>query len=90
MAWKIEYLRSARKTLEKMDRHTRFKLHAYLEKKIAKLNNPRQTGSALKGSEFEGLWRYRMGDYRIICDIRDNELVILTVKIGHRKSIYED
>ena len=51
------------------------------------MQNPRATGKALQG-EFSGLWRYRVGDYRLICEIRENELVILVLEIGHRKNIY--
>lgn len=51
-------------------------------------NNPRSEGKALKGI-FKGLWRYRVGDYRIICDIRDDSLTVIAIKIGHRKAIYQ-
>ncbi|EGP58991.1 hypothetical protein Agau_C102033 [Agrobacterium tumefaciens F2] len=52
------------------------------------LDDPRQTGSALQGSELGNFWRYRVGDYRIICDIQDHKLVVLVVEIGHRREIY--
>lgn len=50
--------------------------------------NPRSSGKALQG-EFKGLWRYRIGDYRVICQIKDKELVILVIDLAHRKDIYK-
>lgn len=90
MSRTIEYVKSAKKSLEKTDYKAKMLLRSYLETKLANLSNPREIGSALKGIKFQGLWRYRMGDYRIVCEIRDKELVIVAIKIGHRKSIYED
>ena len=90
MSWNIKYLSPAIKDLKKIDRQMQKRLRSYLEDRIAKLNDPRDAGIALKGRKLEGLWRYRLGDYRIICDFEENELVILALKIGHRKSIYED
>ena len=55
---------------------------------MAKLDDPRQLGKPLKGQHSE-LWRYRVGDYRVVCDLRDEVLVVLVVRIGHRKEVYE-
>ncbi len=90
MTWKIEYLASLKKDIKKLDQQTKKRLRAYLEERIAKLDNPRDVGSALKGSKLCEFWRYRVGDYRIICEIKDNALIILAIKIGHRKEIYLD
>lgn len=90
MPWKIKYLPPAVKDLKKIDCQMKKRLRSYLEDRIAKLDDPRDAGTALKGRRLEGLWRYRLGDYRIICDFKENELVILALKIGHRKSVYED
>jgi mRNA interferase RelE/StbE len=59
-----------------------------LKERVAKLENPRSIGKALQGSSFGELWRYRVGDFRIICKIEDNRLVVLIIRIGHRKEIY--
>ena len=58
-----------------------------MDERIAVLENPRNNGKALTG-QLGGLWRYRVGDYRIICDIKDEELYVLVVKIGNRRDVY--
>ncbi|RCW83641.1 type II toxin-antitoxin system RelE family toxin [Phyllobacterium bourgognense] len=88
MAWSIEYDRLARKSIEKLDLQTRIRIYKYLNDRIANLADPRQTGKALQGSELGNLWRYRVGDYRVLCDLQDHRLVVLVVEIGHRREIY--
>jgi mRNA interferase RelE/StbE len=56
--------------------------------RLAALDDPRQLGAALQGDRLRQYWRYRVGDFRIICDIQDNRLVILVIEIGHRRQIY--
>lgn len=90
MIWKIEYLKSVLKDLKNIDPQIRRRLRSYLEMRIAEIDNPREIGSALKGSKLGEFWRYRVGDYRIICEIKDSALIILAIKIGHSKSIYDD
>lgn len=89
MAWTIRIEASAEKELGKLDKPVARKLRDFLEKRVAKLENPRSIGESLKGSRFGELWRYRAGDYRIICQIRDAELIVLALRIGHRKDIYK-
>ena len=60
----------------------------YLRDTIAPMENPRALGSALQGSRFAGLWRYRVGDYRIVCQIEDDRVVALVLGVGHRGSVY--
>jgi mRNA interferase RelE/StbE len=88
MAWRIEYDISVRKSVEKLDRQTRQRIHDFLQNRVAKLDDPRQNGKALKGSTLGSFWRYRVGDYRIICDIQDRKLVVLVIEIGHRRDVY--
>ncbi|MDZ7662781.1 type II toxin-antitoxin system RelE/ParE family toxin [Thiohalophilus sp.] len=87
MTWRIKYARSVQKSVKKLNPRVRQRLRDYLENRIAQLADPRQIGKPLKGHHSE-LWRYRVGDYRIICEIQDNSLVVLVVRIGHRKEIY--
>lgn len=87
MTWVIEYLQSARKTVEKIDPQTRRRIRDYLEYRVAELDDPRKLGKSLKGRLSE-LWRYRIGDYRVVCELRDKDLVVLVVRIGHRKEVY--
>jgi mRNA interferase RelE/StbE len=89
LAWTVEFLASAKKSLKKLDRPWQKAILDYLENEIAVLDDPRSRGKALTG-EKRGLWRYRVGDYRIICDIEDSRVTILAVAIGHRREVYDD
>ena len=88
MAWTINYADSAKQQLRKLDKQTAKTILDYLEQRIAILENPRNSGKALTGP-LGGLWRYRIMDYRIICEIQDRALCILVVTIGNRKSVYK-
>ena len=85
MSWTVKYLGNAQKYLKKTDKNIRDRLREAIESKIAELDDPRSLGRALKG---EHLWRYRVGEYRVIVEIRDDELLILVITIGHRKDVY--
>ncbi|MFZ2446441.1 MAG: type II toxin-antitoxin system RelE/ParE family toxin [Syntrophobacteraceae bacterium] len=87
MAWRIDYTDSARLQLRKLDRRTARRILDYMDERIAPLEDPRGAGKALAGPLGE-LWRYRVGDYRIICDIRDGALLVLVVRIGKRSDVY--
>ena len=86
MAWEVRVSDSAAKELKKLGKSNASKILIYL-RKIESRDNPRDLGKALKGNLKE-LWRYRVGDYRIICEINDGELIVLALKVGHRKNIY--
>lgn len=86
--WTISYRKSTRKFVERLDPVQRGRIYRFLEERVANLENARSIGKALHGPDFEDRWRYRVGDYRIICEIRDRELVVLVIEIGHRSSIY--
>lgn len=64
------------------------RLTAFLRERVAPLENPRSLGEALTGSHLGQFWRYRVGDYRIVCDIQDRQVVVLVLKIGHRREVY--
>lgn len=88
MAWTLEYARSARKVVEKLDPETRRRIRDFIEHRIAVLDNPREIGKPLKGP-LSTLWSYRLGDYRVICELQDKRLVILVVAIGNRRDVYK-
>ena len=73
---------------KKLDTYTKRLLKAWIEKNLVGCTDPRAHGKALT-SNLKGLWRYRVGDYRLICEIDDNRLVILALDVGHRREIYE-
>lgn len=88
MAWRIEFDRAAVKELERLDRAVSARIVAFLRQRVAPLADPRALGEPLRGPELGRFWKYRVGDYRIICDIRKRVLMILVVRVGHRSDVY--
>lgn len=88
MPWKIEFADSAARQLRKLDRQTALRLTRYLRKRVSGARDPRSLGAALKGDELGQFWKYRVGDYRLIAEIKDKELRILIVRLGHRRDVY--
>ena len=76
------------KSFKKLDKYTQKMVKSWIIKNLENTENPRQHGKQLSGQLGE-YWRYRIGDYRLICHINDNELIILAIEIGHRKDIYK-
>ena len=87
LAWKVEYTRAARSELRKLDRTVAQRIVDYMRKRVADSGNPRQLGTALSGP-FQGLWRYRVGGYRVICDIQDDVMRVLVVRVARRDTAY--
>lgn len=87
MAWTINYTDSALKMLHKLDRQQAKRILDFMDERIAVLDDPRTHGKALMGT-LGALWRYRVGDYRLICDLQDNVLCVFVLKIGNRKDVY--
>ena len=87
MAWKIEFERAAQKELEKLDRLVARRILKFLYQRVGKLDDPRKIGERLQGTLSE-FWKYRVGDYRLICSLEDDRLVVLVLRIGHRREIY--
>lgn len=75
------------KMFNKLDSYIRKFLRAWIEKNLVGCIDPRALGKALVG-DHKGKWRYRIGDYRLVCEINDDELVILAITVGHRSSVY--
>jgi len=89
LAWTIELTASAVRHLEKLDKAVERRIWKFLHERIALLENPRTLGKALRGETLGEFWRYRVGDYRLITSIEDDRLVVLVIKIGHRREIYQ-
>lgn len=87
MAWRVEISRPAVRQIIKLDRRTQAEIVRYLRERVQEAANPRDFGKPLRG-EKKGLWRYRVGDYRIICDIRDVKKTVVVLALGHRKGVY--
>lgn len=86
MDWRIEFTRNADKAMRKLDKGVAARVFDELDE-IAKLEDPRSMGKGLTENK-SGLWRYRVGDYRIVADIEDDVLVILVVDVDHRSKVY--
>jgi mRNA interferase RelE/StbE len=85
--WTIEIKHTAEKQIQKLDRKAQELIVQFLRERVAPADNPRQWGKPLHG-EKRGLWRYRVGDYRLICDIQDERITVLILTVGHRKDVY--
>ena len=88
MSYKVIFTDKAKKQLKKLDKHISSLIIGWLEKNIEGCENPRVHGKGLVENK-SGQWRYRIGDYRVICEIKDKEVIVLVLEIGHRKEIYE-
>jgi mRNA interferase RelE/StbE len=88
LAWRIKPTRRFDRELARLDRPIQRKILAYLESRVAIAENPRAFGKAL-GYDLAGFWRYRIGDYRIVCKIEEDQLVIVAVSVGHRSIVYD-
>ncbi len=88
MTWNVEWDDAAVKELRKLDRQAQQDILHYFRERIATENDPRRFGKPLS-RELAGLWRYRIRNYRMMCHIEDNDLVVLVLRVGHRKDVYE-
>ena len=87
MRYSVVYTKQAEKALRKLDKQTQAIIYGWIGKNLVGCENPRQHGKGLTANR-SGQWRYRVGDYRILAEIRDNEILILVLNIGHRSDIY--
>ncbi|MGL6064653.1 MAG: type II toxin-antitoxin system RelE family toxin [Fusobacteriaceae bacterium] len=87
MKYQVKLRESVVKQLKKMDKSIAALIMGYIEKNILNCNNPRAFGKGLVENH-KGKWRYRIGDYRILCEIKDEIVVVIVIAIGHRKDIY--
>lgn len=88
MSYEIRYTPQFAKDIKKLDKHTAKLIKAWIDKNLVGCEDPRAFGKGLIENR-SGQWRYRIGDYRLICHIEDNEMVILALAIGHRRDIYK-
>ena len=85
--WRIEITRTATRQITKLDRAAQKSIQLFLRERLMSAEDPRRWGKALQGNK-RRLWRYRVGDYRLICDIQDERITILVLELGHRKDVY--
>ena len=89
MAWRIEITDTAKKQLSKLDRQVQIEILRYLRERIATEEDPRRFGAPLR-RERAGRWKYRVGNYRLICEIQEEKILVLVLMVGHRSKIYDN
>lgn len=87
MTWSVEWDDRARRELRHLDLSVQRSILNYFRERITGDEDPRRFGKSLS-HELQGLWRYRVGDYRMVCQIEDNHLVVLVVRVAHRSTVY--
>ena len=87
MAWRVEVSNVAERQIRKLDRPVQERILNWLSDRIEGCKDPRHFGEPLKGDK-SGLWRYRIGNYRILCELQDDCLVVLAINVGHRRDVY--
>lgn len=88
MCYRVEYSTNATRFIKKLDKYTKTLLKSWINKNLEGCADPFQHGKPLTADK-RGLWRYRVGDYRLICEVQQGKVVILVVEIGHRRDIYK-
>ncbi|EOS74991.1 RelE/StbE family addiction module toxin [Lachnospiraceae bacterium 10-1] len=88
MSYSIETTTRFDREFKKLDRYTQRIIKGWIEKNLIGEDDPRRHGKGLTSNR-SGQWRYRIGDYRLICQIDDNRLIILALSVGHRRDIYD-
>ena len=89
MTWRVELSGEIRRQIRHLDRGIRTRIERFMVERLASCEDPRRLGHALQGN-LAGLWRYRIGDCRLICRIEDDRLVILALAVGHRREVYRE
>ena len=88
MVWQIEFDPDALKDLRKLDKPIQIRLVGFFRTRVSSLTNPRDIGEALSGQRLGSYWKYRVGDWRIICDIQDQKILVRVLRIGNRREVY--
>ncbi|MTW21394.1 type II toxin-antitoxin system RelE family toxin [Allochromatium palmeri] len=89
MTWRVELSGEIQRQIRRLDRGTRTRIERFMVDRLATDEDPRRLGQVLQGN-LTGLWRYRIGDYRLICRIVDDRCVILALTVGHRREVYRE
>jgi mRNA interferase RelE/StbE len=88
MAWRVEFAKNAARDLGKIDRQDRRRILGFLRDRVESSPDPRALGEALRGKDLGQFWKYRVGDFRIICDIQDRLVLVVVVRVGNRREVY--
>jgi mRNA interferase RelE/StbE len=89
LAWQIKFDADALKELRKLDKPIQVRLVGFLRRRVSLLEDPRSIGEALSGDKLGQFWKYRVGDWRLVCDIQDQRITVRVLRIGHRREVYK-
>ncbi len=89
MAWKVEFSEGARKSLSGLDKQVAVRILRFLTERVATAEDPRSLGAALSGSTLGEFWKYRVGDWRLVCSILDDRVLVYVLRIGNRRDVYK-
>lgn len=87
MAWSVEFHPAALDELAALDRPVQKRIQRFIDERLVRADDPRQLGRALTGA-WAGFWKYRMGDWRMIAQVRNDRLIVYIVRVGHRREVY--
>lgn len=90
MGWTIEFSDAALKQLGKLDKPVARRIVDFMDRRVGILDDPRSLGESLKGPQWGHLWKYWVGDWRVVCDLQDHRVVVQVVRIGNRREVYRD
>ena len=88
LVWIVEFDPDAIKDLKKLDKPIQQRIYGFLLDRLAQMDNPRDLGEALAGAKLGAYWKYRVGDWRIICDLQDQRIVVRVLRVGNRREVY--
>jgi mRNA interferase RelE/StbE len=88
LAWRVEFDPDAVKDLKKLEKQVQIRILDFLRERLARLENPRELGEALAGSKLGNYWKYRVSDWRIICDLQDQRIVVRVLRVGNQRGVY--
>ena len=88
MAWSVEFSEGAKKSLGKLDRQVASRILKFLTERVATSEDPRSLGEALTGSTLGEFWKYRVGDWRLVCSIQDEKVIVYVLRVGNRRDVY--
>lgn len=89
MVWKVELGPATAREIDRLDKQVARRILTFLYERVARVDDPRAIGQALQGPKFGEFWKYRVGDWRIICKIEDERVTVLVLRIGHRSKVYK-
>lgn len=90
MSWKIEFERQAQRAFDKLDMTSKARIARFIDQRLIPSEDPRELGKPLTGTDYRGVWRFRVGDYRLLTRIEDRIVTIIVLKIGHRSDVYRE